>query len=71
LHVSEAVDVTLLTDEALQDRIVMCGTQLLAAHALGMKDERRRWWDEQARCLRERNRRPHLVEARERELGLS
>jgi hypothetical protein len=49
----------------------MCGLQMLAADKLGMKAERRRWWDEEARCLRERNGRPHLVAAREKELGLS
>lgn len=69
--VSELIDVTLLTDEELQKRITTCGMQMLAAHALGMKEERRRWLSEEERALRERNRRPHLVAAREAELGLT
>jgi hypothetical protein len=64
-------DLSSLGDEDLESYIAMCSLQMLAANKLGMKEERRRWWNEEARALRERHSRPELVARLERELGLS
>lgn len=67
----EPHELALLHDDALQAHITHCGIQMLAADALGMKDERRRWLALQEAALRERHRRPELVAAMEAEHGLA
>jgi hypothetical protein len=67
----DAADLSAFDDEQLSRRIEMCGLQMLAADKLGMREERRRWYDEEAAALRERNRRPHLVRKMEEERGLA
>lgn len=67
---SEAFDPSTLSDEELLARIKLCELQMMAAEKLGMKAERRRWYDEEARALRERWNRPAIVarlEAAQRE----
>jgi hypothetical protein len=66
----EQLELSNLSDTALQARIELCGHQMLAADKLGMKDERRRWLALQEAALRERHRRPELVAALEAECGL-
>jgi hypothetical protein len=67
----ETHELAVLSDDALQARIELCGHQMLAADKLGMKDERRRWLALQEAALRERHRRPELVAAMEAEYGIA
>jgi hypothetical protein len=67
----ETHELAVLSDDALQARIELCGHQMLAADKLGMKDERGRWLREQEAALRERHRRPELVAAMEEAMGLT
>jgi hypothetical protein len=66
----EAINLTLLSDDALADRIRFYDMQMQAAMKLQMKPEAHRNRLHMEAALRERHRRPHLVAAREKELNL-